>query len=54
MQKYQWLPHVLVRKLEVLPDEVNPNQLNIEIQFALQHQPTMFDELTLEVESGGY
>ena len=50
----KWLPHVLVRKLEVLPDEVNPNQLNIEIQFALQHQPNMFDELTLEVESGGY
>tara|TARA_X000001036_G_scaffold439955_1_gene493308 strand:- start:1517 stop:1942 length:426 start_codon:yes stop_codon:yes gene_type:complete len=49
----KWLPHVLVNKLEVLPDEVNENMLIINIEFSLQHQPTMLDELTLQIETGG-
>ena len=48
----EWLPHVLVKKLEVLQDEIEPNQLNINLQFALKMSPTTHDSITLSFSTG--
>ena len=48
----EWLPHVLVKKLKVNQDEIEPNQLNINIQFALKMSPTVYDSITLSFQTG--
>ena len=42
-----WLPHVLVNKLNVEPDEVEINRLNIDLEFSLTMNPGMFETITL-------
>tara|TARA_R100000030_G_scaffold51692_2_gene38897 strand:- start:1193 stop:1621 length:429 start_codon:yes stop_codon:yes gene_type:complete len=48
----QWLPHVLVKKLEVNPNDIEPNQLDIDLQFALKMSPTVHDSITLSFLTG--
>ncbi len=48
----KWLPHVLVKQLRVEQDEVNPNQLNIIMHFALTTAPEMTDSITLDFLMG--
>ena len=48
----KWLPHVLVKKLEVNPNDIEPNQLDIDLQFALKMSPTVHDSITLSFLTG--
>ncbi len=48
-----WLPHVIINKLEVIPDNVEPNQLNININFSLTIQPNVHETITLSVDTPG-
>ena len=48
----EWLPHVLVKKLEVNPNDIEPNQLDIDLQFALKMSPTVHDSITLSFLTG--
>ena len=47
-----WLPHVLVNKLVVEPDEVEVNQMNIELEFSLVMNPTVYEAITLSFATG--
>ncbi len=47
-----WLPHVLVNKLVVEPDEVEVNQMNIELEFSLTMNPTVYEAITLSFATG--
>ena len=47
-----WLPHVLVNKLVVEPDEVEVNQMNIELEFSLAMNPTVYEAITLSFATG--
>ena len=48
----EWLPHVTVSKLNVEPDEVEINQLNIELEFSLTMNPEVYDSITLSFLTG--
>jgi hypothetical protein len=48
----EWLPHVLVNKLVVEPDEVEVNQMNIELEFSLTMNPTVYEAITLSFATG--
>jgi|TARA_Y100000031_G_scaffold61810_1_gene69693 phage baseplate assembly protein W len=47
-----WMPHVLVNKLVVEPDETEVNQLNIELEFSLTMNPDIFETITLSFATG--
>ena len=47
-----WLPHVLVNKLNVEPDEIEMNQLNIELEFSLILNPEVHETITLSFAAG--
>ena len=47
-----WLPHVTVNKLNVEPDEVEVNQLNIELEFSLILNPEVYETITLSFAAG--
>ena len=47
-----WLPHVLVNKLVVEPDEVEVNQMNIELEFSLTMNPEVHEAITLSFATG--
>ncbi len=47
-----WLPHVLVNKLVVEPDEVEVNQMNIELEFSLTMNPEVYEAITLSFATG--
>ena len=48
----EWLPHVTVSKLNVEPDEVEINQLNIELEFSLTMNPEVHDAISLSFITG--
>jgi len=48
----EWLPHVTVSKLNVEPDEVEVNRLNIELEFSLTMNPEVHDAITLSFLTG--
>ena len=48
----EWLPHVSVNKLEVEPDEIEINQLNILLEFSLVMNPTVYEAITLSFATG--
>ena len=47
-----WMPHVLVNKLVVEPDESEINQMNIELEFSLTMNPDIFETVTLSFDTG--
>ena len=47
-----WMPHVLVNKLVVEPDEVEVNQMNIELEFSLTMNPEVYEAITLSFATG--
>ena len=47
-----WLPHVTVNKLNVEPDEVEVNQMNIELEFSLTINPEVHEAITLSFATG--
>ncbi len=47
-----WLPHVTVNKLNVEPDEVEVNQMNIELEFSLTMNPEVHEAITLSFAVG--
>ena len=47
-----WLPHVLVNKLNVEPDEIEINQLNIELEFSLIISPEVHENITMSFLTG--
>jgi len=47
-----WLPHVIVGKLNVQPDDIEPNKLIIEIEFSLTSNPDVFETITLDFATG--
>ena len=47
-----WMPHVTVNKLVVEPDEVEVNQMNIELEFSLVMNPTVYEAITLSFATG--
>ena len=47
-----WLPHVIINKLKVEPDEVEVNQMNIELEFSLTMNPEVHDAVTLSFAVG--
>ena len=47
-----WLPHVTVNKLNVEPDEVEVNQMNIELEFSLTMNPEVHEAITLSFATG--
>jgi phage baseplate assembly protein W len=48
-----WLPHVTVNKLNVEPDEIEINQLNILLEFSLVMNPTVHDTISLFIQGAG-
>ena len=48
----EWLPHVAINKLNVEPDEVEVNQLNIELEFSLAINPEVHETITLSFLTG--
>ena len=48
-----WLPHVTVNKLNVEPDEIEINQLNILLEFGLVMNPTVHDTISLFIQGTG-
>ena len=48
----EWLPHVLVNKLVVEPDEVEVNQMNIELEFSLTMNPEVHEAITMSFLTG--
>ena len=48
-----WLPHVTVNKLNVEPDEIEINQLNILLEFSLVMDPTVHDTISLFIQGAG-
>ena len=48
----EWLPHVTVSKLNVEPDEVEINQLNIDFEFSLDINPQVHDTITFNFVTG--
>ena len=48
----EWLPHVTVSKLNVEPDEVEINRLNIDLEFSLTMNPEVFEAITLSFLTG--
>ena len=49
----EWLPHVSVNKLEVEPDEIEINQLNILLEFSLAMNPTVHDTVSISMQTAG-
>ena len=47
-----WMPHVLVNKLVVEPDETEVNQLNIELEFSLTMNPDVHEAITMSFLTG--
>jgi phage baseplate assembly protein W len=47
-----WMPHVLVNKLVVEPDEAEVNQLNIELEFSLTMNPDVHEAITMSFLTG--
>ena len=47
-----WLPHVLVNKLNVEQDEVEVNQMNIELEFSLTMNPNVHEAIALSFAVG--
>ena len=47
-----WMPHVLISKLVVEPDDVEVNQLNIELEFSLTINPDVFETVTMSFLTG--
>ena len=47
-----WMPHVLVNKLVVEPDEADVNQLNIELEFSLTMNPDVHEAITMSFLTG--
>ena len=47
-----WMPHVLVNKLVVVPDEAEVNQLNIELEFSLTMNPDVHEAITMSFLTG--
>ena len=48
----EWLPHVLVNKLNVEQDKVEINQLNIDLEFSLNINPEVHDTITFSFLTG--
>jgi len=48
----EWLPHVTVNKLNIEPDEVEVNQLNIDFEFSLDINPQVHDTITFNFVTG--
>ena len=48
----EWLPHVTVSKLNVEPDEVEINRLNIDLEFSLTMNPEVHDAISLSFITG--
>ena len=48
----EWLPHVTVSKLNVEPDEVEINRLNIELEFSLTVNPEVHETVTFRFATG--
>jgi phage baseplate assembly protein W len=42
-----WMPHVSIEKIDVSEDESNPNQMNIDIRFALTFQPNSYETVSV-------
>ena len=48
----EWLPHVTINKLNIEPDEVEVNQLNIDFEFSLDINPQVHDTITFNFVTG--
>ena len=48
----EWLPHVTINKLNIEPDEVEVNQLNIDFEFSLDINPQVHDTVTFNFITG--
>jgi phage baseplate assembly protein W len=49
----EWLPHVAVNKLNIEPDEIEINQLNIELEFSLAMNPLVHDTVSIFIQTAG-
>ena len=49
----EWLPHVAVNKLNIEPDEIEINQLNIELEFSLAMNPLVHDTVSIFIQTSG-
>ena len=51
-----WLPYIVVDSVDIIQDEINPNEMNVDIQFSLVYESDRFDTISLNFDgtSGGY
>ena len=43
----QWLPHVILNKINVTTSEQTPNQIDVNLEFGVTLEPGVFDSLQL-------
>ena len=49
----QWLPYITINEVITVVDAINPNRLNVSIDFSVATSPDATDQITLDFNTTG-